>query len=198
VFPVTNVSDQDDLSVEDVDPGLTLEQVCRVITAVVCSQLHQSSPSVSVDSSFHCIPSRLRTSASTCSKTARSLQVFDDDEARAVFQNFLQKEQAEDLLLFWQEVHAFHGRWEGYGSGEKADALRENDADEVIAAYLNDGSSHQVCAGDARVKALIDGTYTRKDMFDELQADVYAKLNNEVFPRFLNSSEGGHLVKRKQ
>ncbi|KAL1528650.1 hypothetical protein AB1Y20_009988 [Prymnesium parvum] len=150
VFPVTNVSDQDDLSVEDVDPGLTLEQV------------------------------------------------FDDDEARAVFQNFLQKEQAEDLLLFWQEVHAFHGRWEGYGSGEKADALRENDADEVIAAYLNDGSSHQVCAGDARVKALIDGTYTRKDMFDELQADVYAKLNNEVFPRFLNSSEGGHLVKRKQ
>jgi len=58
--------------------------------------------------------------------------------------------------------------------------------------------SSKVCAGDARVKALIDGTYTRKDMFDELQADVYAKLNNEVFPRFLNSSEGGHLVKRKQ
>eukprot|EP00966_Prymnesium_polylepis_P153049 3535622-Prymnesium_polylepis.1 len=58
--------------------------------------------------------------------------------------SLLQAEGTEDNLVFWEEVHAFHGRWEGYGAGEKADALRENDAEGVISEYLNEGSTHQV------------------------------------------------------
>ena len=90
-------------------------------------------------------------------------------------------------------MHAFHGRWEGYGSGEKAEALRESYAENVIAHYLNEGASHQVCKGDARVKAIVEGSYTGKDMFDALQESVYATLALDVFPRFAESAEGQEL-----
>jgi len=93
-------------------------------------------------------------------------------------------------------VHAFHGRWEGYGAGEKADALRENDAEGVISEYLNEGSTHQVCMGDPRVKQLVEGSYTGVDMFDGLQAVVFAALQLDAFPRFSESAEGAELARR--
>ncbi|KAL3906376.1 MAG: hypothetical protein SGPRY_010571 [Prymnesium sp.] len=126
--------------------------------------------------------------------SASADQFLDDDDGHAAFKSFARRENCEDYLLFWEEVHAFHGRWEGYGSGERADALRENDAEEVIAEYLNEGSSHQVFAGDARVDKIVKSSSTTRNMFDELQRVAYHKLQVEVLPKFIASPEGLQLL----
>lgn len=70
--------------------------------------------------------------------------MLKDQQACKVLLTFAEKVASEDLLLFWEEVNLFHRRWDDYGSGEKAESLRENDAEEVISQYLNTGAPHQV------------------------------------------------------
>ena len=92
---------------------------------------------------------------------------------------------------------AFKRRWDGYGSGQAAEEMREEDVNNVIADFLNDGAPHQAFTADARAVAIVHGTSVSRDMFDELQGAAREAMQRGVFPRFAASTAGAQLERER-
>eukprot|EP00966_Prymnesium_polylepis_P158800 3670574-Prymnesium_polylepis.1 len=71
----------------------------------------------------------------------------------------------------------------------------------MIGEFLQQGSPRQVCVGDVRVKAVLDGVeasgaYTR-DMFDIPEEIAYGTLKLVIFPRFEVTPEALKLFEER-
>ncbi|XP_078540124.1 regulator of G-protein signaling rgs-2-like [Lissotriton helveticus] len=115
--------------------------------------------------------------------------LLENPAGRSVFAQFLQTEHSDENMMFWLACEEL--------KNEQHEAPVTEIAKKVYLDYISILSPKEVSI-DATVRDAINKSLARPSvhMFDEAQAQVYALMHRDSYPRFLNSPLYRSLVKR--
>ncbi|KAG7469130.1 hypothetical protein MATL_G00125680 [Megalops atlanticus] len=122
-----------------------------------------------------------RLSVSEVSSWALSFSALLESPAgRAVFMEFLRSEHSDENMLFWQAC-------EGLKAETRRAAVAER-AKQIYLDYISILSPKEVSI-DATVRETINSNMAAPTahIFDDAQAQIYALMHRDSYPRFLNS-----------
>ncbi|KAL4657513.1 regulator of G-protein signaling 20-like isoform X1 [Arapaima gigas] len=99
---------------------------------------------------------------------------------RAVFLDFLRSEHSDENMLFWQACEGLKAETRRAAVGERAK--------QIYLDYISILSPKEVSI-DASVRETINNNMATPTVhiFDEAQAQIYALMHRDSYPRFLNS-----------
>lgn len=143
--------------------------------SLLCSLLFSSSSSLTLDE---------------VTSWTRSFDLLLENPAgRSVFAQFLQTEHSDENMMFWLACEEL--------KNEQHEAPVTEIAKKVYLDYISILSPKEVSI-DATVRDAINKSLARPSahMFDEAQAQVYALMHRDSYPRFLNSPLYRSLVQR--
>ncbi|XP_069479052.1 regulator of G-protein signaling 17-like [Ambystoma mexicanum] len=115
--------------------------------------------------------------------------LLENPAGRNVFAQFLQTEHSDENMMFWLACEEL--------KKEQHEAPVTEAAKKVYLDYISILSPKEVSI-DATVRDSINKSLARPSahMFDEAQAQVYALMHRDSYPRFLNSQLYRSLVQR--
>ncbi|XP_039596362.1 regulator of G-protein signaling 20-like [Polypterus senegalus] len=107
--------------------------------------------------------------------------LLDNPTGRDVFMEFLRSEHSDENMLFWQACKEL--------KAEQRKAAIAEKTKQIYLDYISILSPKEVSI-DATVRDTINSNMAMPtaDIFDEAQAQIYALMHRDSYPRFLNSA----------